>query len=396
MTVPTDTFYANQWHLHGTWSINVESAWDSWTGAGIKVADFDDGIEDTHPDLSVNYSHSLDYNAETGGNSGLPIHSTDNHGTAVAGLIAAARNGAGTVGVAYDATLVSIYQDFDAVIPNPDVLVNGFNYARDHVDVMNNSWAFDQPYSDDFHGDFSAEGAAVQDAAVHGRGGLGTVIVFSAGNDGDVGSDDNYHNFQNSRFVIAVGATDSTGNPVDYTTPGSNVLVAAPGDGIWTTDRVGTAGYNTVLGGGDPDGDTAPDLAYTNSFGGTSAAAPLVSGVVALMLQANPLLGWRDVQEILAYSARQTADAGTVNDPYQFNGARDWNGGGLHFSDYTGAGLLDAHAAVRLAETWGDRQSTSANELVVTATANGGFPVRQQYPVHDIGSGLLGFLLDHR
>jgi len=371
MSVPTDTLYANQWHLNGTWGINVESAWDDWTGAGVKVGDFDDGIQDTHPDLSANYSHSLDYNSETGGDSGLPIGSDDNHGTAVGGLIAAARNGVGTVGVAYDATLVSIYQDF--ANPDDNDLVNGFHYARDHVDVMNNSWGFDQPYSDDFHGDFAAEGAALADAAANGRGGLGTIIVFSAGNDGDVGSDANYHNFNNSRFVIAVGATHEDGTPayyldnqnnhVIYTTPGSNVLVAAPGDDIWTTDRTGSAGYN---GPGTADGDPA-DPDYTSLFGGTSASAGIVSGVVALMLQANPDLGWRDVQEILAYSARQTPD----HSNYNFNGATNWNGGGLHFSDYTGAGLVDAHAAVRLAETW-EQQSTSANELVASATASGG------------------------
>jgi subtilisin-like proprotein convertase family protein len=83
------------------------------------------------------------------------------------------------------------------------------------------------------------------------------------------------------------------------------------------------------------------------------------------MLQANPLLGYRDVQEILAYSARFTDPAGGG---WQTNGAGDWNGGGLHVSHAYGFGLLDAHAAVRLAETWVG-QRTEANLLQVEDSA---------------------------
>mgnify|MGYP002526774569 FL=1 len=83
------------------------------------------------------------------------------------------------------------------------------------------------------------------------------------------------------------------------------------------------------------------------------------------MLEANPELGYRDVQEILAYSAvnPKLSDAG-----WQTNGAGNWNGGGLTFSHDYGFGLVDAHAAVRLAETW-TAQSTEAN-LVVNAYNN--------------------------
>ena len=113
-------------------------------------------------------------------------------------------------------------------------------------------------------------------------------------------------------------------------------MTAPGGEGdIVTTDRTGAAGYR--------NGD------YTFDFAGTSAAAPIVSGVVALMLEANPRLGYRDVQEILAYSARQTGGP----EGWRSNGADDWNGGGLHVSHDFGFGLVDAHAAVRLAESWG-------------------------------------------
>ena len=97
----------------------------------------------------------------------------------------------------------------------------------------------------------------------------------------------------------------------------------------------------------------------------------MVSGVVALMYQANPLLGWRDVQSILAHSARHVGSeigSGPAFDErytWDWNAAETWNGGGLHFSNDYGYGLVDGLAAVRLAETWlvGMTAQTSANQI---------------------------------
>lgn len=101
-----------------------------------------------------------------------------------------------------------------------------------------------------------------------------------------------------------------------------------------TTDRIGSYGYDVTD--------------YTSRFNGTSAATPIVSGVVALMLEANPNLGYRDVQEILALSARPI-DAASPD--WTTNRANTWNGGGFRVSHDYGFGLVDATAAVRLAET---------------------------------------------
>jgi len=136
--------------------------------------------------------------------------------------------------------------------------------------------------------------------------------------------------------------------------------------GITTTDYTGAPGY----GAGD----------YTSTFGGTSAATPIASRVVGLMLEANPDLGYRDVMEILAITARQignpaAAGAGASLRPWQFNGASNWNNAGMHFSHDYGFGLLDAFAAVKLADSW-NLQQTFANELLVSAsnTAAGAVP----------------------
>ncbi|KAE9412555.1 hypothetical protein Angca_005488, partial [Angiostrongylus cantonensis] len=82
---------------------------------------------------------------------------------------------------------------------------------------------------------------------------------------------------------------------------------------------------------------------------GTSFATPIVSGVIALMLQANPNLGARDIQNILALTAKRVDPNGSN---WTTNGATNWNGGGMHASEDYGFGEIDARAAVRLAETW--------------------------------------------
>ncbi|MGB1076763.1 MAG: proprotein convertase P-domain-containing protein, partial [Bdellovibrionales bacterium] len=125
------------------------------------------------------------------------------------------------------------------------------------------------------------------------------------------------------------------------------ILVAAGGVNIATTDGSGASGY---VGG---------DAVLIN---GTSFSAPTVSGVIALMLEANPDLGYRDVQEILAYSSRQLADS-----DWQTNGNKFWNGSGMHFSHDYGYGLVDAFVAVKLAETW-ETQKTYANMQTVSVS----------------------------
>jgi kexin len=142
-------------------------------------------------------------------------------------------------------------------------------------------------------------------ALVQGRRGLGTVVVFAAGN-GGLDEDSNRDGYVNHPGVLAVGTVDHRGRPSSYAEPGANVLVSAPsmsllrrtdaGADIWTTDIAGPRGLAA--------GSLPENADYAAFAGGSSAAAPMVSGVVALMLEANPLLGWRDVRWLLARSAR--------------------------------------------------------------------------------------------
>jgi proprotein convertase subtilisin/kexin type 2 len=143
-----------------------------------------------------------------------------------------------------------------------------------------------------------------------------------------------------------------------YSEPGANILVCAPSNGgkqgITTTDRAADLGYNT--GESTPEFPDFADTNYTNTFSGTSAATPAVAGVVALMLEANPNLTRRDVQEILVRSARK-------NDPY--DGGWVTNGAGFHFNHSYGAGLVDAQTATTMAATW-----TISRCLILTTTVS--------------------------
>ncbi|MBR1179840.1 S8 family serine peptidase [Bradyrhizobium sp. KB893862 SZCCT0404] len=339
---PTDTYYIQQWGLtSATGGIDVVKAWQNYTGLGVKIGVIDDGFDYKHSDINPNYLFNLDYDAITAGADAFGDPVADKHGTTVMGVIGAADNGTGVVGVAHDASMAGFRIGYGAN-GSASQIADAFNHIlASGMDVVNASWGYPTAYSDNFLSTaFAATKSAIQNDVAMGRGGLGIDIIFAAGN-GSLGDNVNYHNFQNNPFVITVAATDSSGHITSYSSPGAAILVSAPGTAK-TDDRVGTTGYST--------GD------YINNSG-TSYAAPYVSGVVALMLQANPNLGFWDVQEILAYSARNT-DAASAS--WQTNGAHNWNGGGLHFSENYGFGLVDATAAVRLAESW-QYQTTYSN-----------------------------------
>jgi subtilisin-like proprotein convertase family protein len=401
--IPTDTLFNKQWYLLNTGQtgagpgnndLDITSVWPDYTGKGVKVAVYDDGVDFNHVDLKDNYDHSLDAiidgspseahpldPSQVGGSSGF--NALNAHGTTLAGIIAAESNGIGTVGVAFDSSIVGVYA------PVTGVRGNGVTPSTELIQAMQQLKTYDVA-------DFAAGGsqfldgqaspnlqtfyAAIQSAATDGRGGLGTILLNATHNSGPGfgGVDGNGSGFDANRFYIHVGGVQDTGDVVQYVTRGANMLVSgftgppvAPGSNsphnIETTDISGS------------DGITSGDYTDTN---GTSAASPQIAGVAALMLQANPNLGWRDVQTIFSLSAHHTGSAigaptldPSETDPWEFNGADNWNGGGRHYSIDYGYGIANAHDAVRMAETWsmtGSPAATSANEATPSVTINSG------------------------
>jgi Ca2+-binding RTX toxin-like protein/subtilisin-like proprotein convertase family protein len=346
-----DPLLPSYWHLGGTGGatkgINVSAVWNEFRGTGVLLGIVDNGVDYLHPELAAHYDTTRDYDAAQGDFDAYPTLAGDNHGTAVAGTAGALLdNGVGGAGAAPGATLAGYRITFGT---GTESQVGDVFSRLDQLDVANNSWGYSGFLGDNFLSSVFAPAANGLLQALHGgRQGLGTIVVFAAGNEGASGQNVNYHSFQNHRGVISVAALDSAGNVASFSTPGAALLVAAPGVNIQTTDRVGAAGYNST---------------NAVTLSGTSFAAPLVSGVAALMLEANPALGWRDVQEILASSAVLSGGSGA----WDLNGASNWNGGAMHVGHAFGFGLVDAMAAVRMAESW-RAQSTSANELVTGAT----------------------------
>ncbi|MEM1302266.1 MAG: S8 family serine peptidase, partial [Pseudomonadota bacterium] len=385
MPAPTDPLYASQWHfsLIG----DVETIWDEFTGAGVTALVVDDGVDLSHPDLLPNYDASAHFfyddpatpGADQTENNAGPAYPASGHGTNVAGILASANNSIGGVGVAYDITFTSLsIDDFfllsGAADAAGDSALAGAYYSLFHAslthaanfDIMSNSWGFSDAWQDyqnptDPFSDVSLRVAGMVTATETGRDGLGTVVVLAAGNNTD---NINRDGMDSARHVIGVAAAGFDGSIEDYSNWGQAVLITAPAASV-TTDTTG------------PDGAEPGD--YITTFGGTSSAAPVVSGVVALMLEANPNLGWRDVQMILAMSAGQTGEAldgtgGSTDEVGDWVFAPDtagwsWNGGAMTYHLSYGFGMVDAFAAVRLAETWltmtGEAR-TSANEVTVT------------------------------
>ena len=348
--VADDPLFDQQWNLHNAGQVSPDAtfdhgfveAWENLTGEGIVISIVDEGVELTHPDLSENVVAGASYDFATNDANPEPAHAFASHGTAVAG-IAAARggNGVGITGAAPGASLAAVKLPFS---DQTDQLESqAVAHASSTVDIYNHSWG---PNDD---GVAAGPGplfvAAIEQSIREGRGGLGSIHVWAAGN-GQLAQDDvNLDGYANLRYTIATAAIDAAGRQTSYSEPGAALFVSAisgsRGNNIVSTDLVGDRGLNAFA--DATDGDALSDLDYTSNFGGTSAAAPVVSGAIALMLEANPNLTWRDVQHILASTAMK-------NDPQDSS----WhtNAAGFSVNEKYGFGALDAKAAVDLAATW--------------------------------------------
>ena len=376
--IPNDTYFSDQWHLQNTGQdngvagedVNITGAWNSVLGTGIVIGIVDDGLEWDHDDLSANYQSNLDYDYCNYDSDPTPSN-WDAHGTAAAGVAAAkGNNGLGVSGSAPDASLAGLM--LIACGNSDSDEANALSHLNDDIDIYSNSWG-----PSDNGNVLGSAGplilAAFEDDAYNGRNGLGNVITWAAGNGLSNDDDSNLDAYANNRFTISVTAVDHDGDQTNYGEPGANVLIASPSDGsgvgITTTDNQGSAGY------------TSSD--YTSNFGGTSSATPLVSGIVALMMEANSNLTWRDIQQILAESARK-------NDPS--DSGWNTNGAGLEFNHKYGFGVVDAGHAVDLATNWvnlGPEVNLSSGRITVSQTIPDNAPSSPVISTHTVSDSLV-------
>jgi len=340
--------------------LNVMAAWPYSFGQGVTVAVADSGLEMNHPELVARLAGAPHYNFVTqtdtnagplgGDNQSDPLLRHWAHGTSVAGFIAAERdNGRGMAGIAPLAQLASwmIYTTNGSLVSD-ERLMDMYGYAADIVDVQNHSWGAGNGLRQQ-DGPSLLEQLGIEDAITLGRGGRGIVMVRAVGNDREIAASGNDDRYPNSPYVIAVAAVGKGGRAAYYSEPGACLLVGAPGggadspQGLFTLDLVGTRGVTSIY---IFSGDLNDYNFGVQGFIGTSAAAPQVSGIVALILSVNTNLTYRDVQQILALSARHW----DVADP-----DLSTNSAGLVVSHNVGFGVPDAAHAVWLARMWSNR-----------------------------------------
>lgn len=326
-SLPTDSFFKNQWHLRNTGQgggkkgadVKAIEAWKITQGdPNVRIVVHDSGVDIDHVDLKANIGVGKDFDNDDAD------ASNDNgpHGTACAGVIAARRNGKGVIGIAPKCTISPVRV---AGAHTWETWKETFEWAAKHGEVISCSWSISP-------NNILTE--AIRKVAESGRAGKGIPIFFATGNE-----------FQKSIAypaslpeTIAVGASTNKDKRSSYSNYGTGIDFVAPSSGgtrrIETTDVMGDAGYNKTT-----KGNYCKAVDSTG-FGGTSSATPLAAGVAALMLSVNPDLTSEEVRRILQESCVQIDKANA-----------SYNGSG--WSKEYGYGRIDAAEAVKAAKKSG-------------------------------------------
>lgn len=336
MPLPADALMERQWHLRNQGMLSgselglksgadarVIAAWERTKSLGnrnVIVAVIDDGFDLEHPDLSGPGKVIAPWDFTRNNNKPLPgdnpqwnarsgVWQGDWHGTACAGVAVGAAEGSGIVGAAPNCRLMPIRWGVNL---GDQQIENWFAHVTHQgASVVSCSWgAAARVFR------LSTRAArAIHHCATQGRGGLGCVVVFAAGNDdSDINDPENHSNHPHGAYsngfalhpdVIAVAASNSRDEKSNYSNHGAAISVCAPssgagGRGVLTSDVMGTFVRDShIIEAGYSAG------AFTYSFGGTSSSAPLVAGIAALILSIKPDLSAAEVKNLLQESARK-------------------------------------------------------------------------------------------
>ncbi|KAM7432787.1 Proprotein convertase subtilisin/kexin type 5 [Porites harrisoni] len=332
-----DERWPEMWYIKRTDgpTYNVIDVWNkNITGAGVVVAVVDEGFDPQHPEIYDNYLHDGSASLDVIDNDTTPLSSSGDqlygHGEKSAAVISAvANNHKCGVGLAFNAKLGGIRLFYMEKASDADT-ARALSHATNLIDIYSNSWGpGDKGLEVEGPGPLTQR--ALKNGAEKGRGGLGSIYVFAAGNGGVLVKDScAFNGYVNSIYTIAITGIRSDGNiPVVGERCAGIVAVT------YTRDIFGAKEVITA--------DT--HKACTGDFGASSAAAAMASGLIALMLSANGDLSWRDVQHIIVRTARP----GPVNIK---DGDWNINKAGFKVNDYVGFGLMDAKQMVDLAVKW--------------------------------------------
>ncbi|MCU1093145.1 S8 family serine peptidase [Stenotrophomonas maltophilia] len=459
-----------QWHLLNTGQavqgdtrpvagndLNVDGLFrNGIRGEGVIIGIVDDGLQIAHPDLAANVAAVAGKNFANNSNNPSPsAPDVDNHGTMVGGIAGAVgANGVGVRGVAPAATLkgFNVLASDASGSQTANIEYSWWDGAEAaDVQVFNNSWGAG-PGNPNLPFAFSENDIRAYEQALSGtRGGSGGIYVKSAGNNfnnasisqtQDVCTTDTKNRGtgcvpagrdpRNNLFnVITVGAVRADGVRSSYSSTGAALWVSAfggeygwqrqvvPGQpavrydpAIVTTDVTGCAqgsNKNTSLRNTLDGNQSAVDSTcnYTAKMNGTSASAPMVSGVAALVLETNPNLTYRDVKYILATTATRNhpnqpavtlADGRTLVPGWTVNAAN------RAYSNWYGFGVVNAARAVQVAENFqslgplvdsGWRNTTRRVAIGNTSAAAARLTVQLANVARNVESVQLGFRVNH-
>ena len=393
INLKTDPFYQYSWHLKNTGQtnfaantgtagadMNVDVVINSGkTGNGVTIAIQDSGLEIAHEDIANNHLAGKSCDFLNDDDDPTPTSSGGDHGTSVAGIAAATGwNDKGGRGVAPKANLVGhnvlAYQTISTYLDAYGATSGGCD--TDVVDIMNQSYGTGDSSSFDTSGLFSLFLDAYVNGVTNGRSNKGFLYVRSTGNSfySDSGHcspsgaswsntpyeyscyDSSYDDDHTEPYLIGVTALSAFDQKSSYSTPGTSAWISGYGGefgstypAMMTTDLMGCdKGYNqssSVI-----TGDSTCD--YMQSFNGTSSAAPSVSGAIALILEANSNLTWRDIKHILASSATQIDNSRSKT--YESVDLYKWttNAAGFKHHPWYGFGKINVQSAITLAEAY--------------------------------------------